>query len=147
MADEAHGSLEDAAHVRAVLARELETISHYEAMARTASGAEVRDFLLHLAAEEKEHVAEAMAVLTRLDQVQAGHLSRPVPRKHFENPPAPAGRPPSSKLPAATVSRPARDVHDPRLAADPHLVMYSQPAPTEHASELLTVGHLKGQPL
>ncbi len=149
---------EDAARVRAVLSRELETISHYETMARAAAAPEVRDFLLHLAAEEKEHVAEAVAVLGRLDAVQAGHLARPPTPEHFENPPPPAGKPPAPRsAQAASVSRlllplPG-DTHDPHLAANPRLVMYSQPAPqaqqaqqaqVEQAADRLTVGHLKG---
>lgn len=62
--------------VRQVLARELETINSYEQAARQAESELVRSFLLHLAEEEKEHVAEAMELLQRLDPAQRGHAAR-----------------------------------------------------------------------
>lgn len=147
MAEDTRASLEDAARVRAVLSRELETISHYESMARSATTAEVRDFLLHLAQEEKEHVAEGIAVLSRLDSIQAAHLGKPIPPQHFA--PAAATVPAGAHLPGATVSRPPRDTHDPRLDADPRLAIYTLPAPPVpqgRADAPLTVGHLKGAP-
>lgn len=60
----------DLALVRAVLARELETINEYEAFAQRAGDPTIRAFFLHLAKEEKEHVAEAMHLIHRLDADQ-----------------------------------------------------------------------------
>ncbi len=61
------GASPDTALVRRVLARELDTINEYEAMAQSAEDPTVRAFLLHLAQEEKEHVAEAMALIRARD--------------------------------------------------------------------------------
>lgn len=63
--------MDDLARLRLVLARELETINEYEAHARAASDEKMRAFFMHLADEEKEHVAEAMALIHELDAVQA----------------------------------------------------------------------------
>ena len=63
--------LDDLARLRLVLARELETINEYEAHARAASSEKMCAFFTHLADEEKEHVAEAMALIHELDAVQA----------------------------------------------------------------------------
>src|SRR5687768_14514460 len=90
--------LGDAARVRLVLARELETISSYETLAHQAASPHVRAFLLHLVAEEKEHVAEAMAVLGDLDPDQASHLKRPIALTHFHRP---ASEPPLPGQPAS----------------------------------------------
>lgn len=68
---------DDAARVRSVLARELDTISAYERAARETASPEVRAFLLHLAREEKEHVAEAVALLRRLDPEQEAEFLAP----------------------------------------------------------------------
>ncbi len=61
------GPAPDTALVRRVLARELDTINEYEAMAESAADPTIRAFLLHLAQEEKEHVAEAMALIRARD--------------------------------------------------------------------------------
>ena len=61
------GPAPDTALVRRVLARELDTINEYEAMAESAQDPTIRAFLLHLAQEEKEHVAEAMALIRARD--------------------------------------------------------------------------------
>ena len=63
--------MDDLARLRLVLARELETINEYEAHGREASTEKMRAFFKHLADEEKEHVAEAMALIHELDEVQA----------------------------------------------------------------------------
>lgn len=60
--------------LRAVLARELETINEYEIMAEQAEDALIRDFFLHLAKEEKEHVGEAMALINERDSDQRREL-------------------------------------------------------------------------
>ncbi len=74
---------DDLARVRAVLARELETINEYEAAARAAASPEVRAFLLHLAEEEKEHVAEATALVRRLDAGQERFFAVERGPEHF----------------------------------------------------------------
>src|SRR3954469_23651665 len=84
----------DVQRVRQVLARELETISHYESLAAAAERPELRAFFLHLAEEEKEHVAEATQLLRRLDSGQELQFQKPFALSHFEpgaRPPAPAG--------------------------------------------------------
>jgi len=64
------GGGEDLALLRSVLARELETINEYERYARLAKRGTLRAFFSHLALEEKEHVAEAMALIQQLDAGQ-----------------------------------------------------------------------------
>jgi phytoene/squalene synthetase len=92
---------DDAARVRSVLARELDTISEYEAAAREAGSEEIRAFLRHLAREEKEHVAEATALLRRLDADQAAKFAEPDGSlAHFRGEPRRAGPPPAGPAPA-----------------------------------------------
>ena len=83
--------------VRQVLSRELETINSYEQAARQATHELVRSFFLHLAEEEKEHVAEAMELLQQLDPAQRAHVaSADVGMAHFTGAPkAAAGAPPA----------------------------------------------------
>ncbi|HVE84413.1 MAG TPA: ferritin family protein [Myxococcales bacterium] len=115
----------DAQRVRQVLARELETVSAYEALAAEAERPELRAFFLHLAEEEKEHVAEATLVLRRLDAGQEAQFQKPFPATHFQ-PPAEAPKSP-----------PPRPISDARQA------LYGAPAPpSPHGS--LTVGSLRG---
>jgi hypothetical protein len=76
--------------VREVLAREIETINFYQTLGARANSDEVRDSLSHITDEEKEHVAEALALIKVMDPVQArfletGHLPR-----HDKAAPAPA---------------------------------------------------------
>lgn len=61
--------------LRATLARELDTINEYERMVHQAGSAEVKRLLAHLRDEEKEHVAECMEYIRRLDAVQDGLFS------------------------------------------------------------------------
>src|SRR5262245_23124763 len=117
----------DVQRVRQVLARELETISHYEALAAAAERPELRAFFLHLAEEEKEHVAEATAVLRRLDAGQDGQFQKPFPASHFAGPSAPATEAP----PAAPLSDPRKALH----------AATSPPAPH---GDTFTVGTLRG---
>lgn len=56
--------------LREVVARELETISQYEAASMEASDEKLRLFFSHLAKEEKEHVSEAVALLHEFDEAQ-----------------------------------------------------------------------------
>jgi EncFtn-like ferroxidase len=114
----------DAQRVRQVLARELETISHYEALAAAAERPELRAFFLHLAEEEKEHVAEATAVLRRLDAGQELQFQKPFPASHFTG--------------AAAEAPPGPPLTDPRQALG---AATSPPAPS---GESFTVGSLRG---
>ena len=63
-------ALKDVARVRRALARELETINEYEELAAESTHPTVRAFFSHLASEEKEHVAEAMALIHAFDSDQ-----------------------------------------------------------------------------
>ncbi|HYO74006.1 MAG TPA: ferritin [Archangium sp.] len=154
----------DVALVRQVLARELETINEYEAHARAASTPELRDFFLHLAAEEKEHVAEAVHMLRLLDAGQEAHFSKPVTTGHFQGAiegrpspaparapaPAPAVAAPSPEAPSEPVSRgPARggrngQAEPPPGLVQPERVLYGVPAPPPSpGAQPLTVGSLR----
>lgn len=115
----------DAQRVRQVLARELETISHYEALAAAAERPELRAFFLHLAEEEKEHVAEATAVLRRLDQGQELQFHKPFPASHFAGPAA-AEAPPGSPL------------------TDPRKALGAATSPPAPYGDTFTVGSLRG---
>lgn len=78
--------------LRAVLARELETINEYEVMAEQAEDPHIREFFLHLAKEEKEHVGEAMALINERDVDQKRELDEADTRfEHFRGAPAAAG--------------------------------------------------------
>lgn len=153
----------DVALVRRVLARELETINEYEAHARAASTPELRDFFLHLAAEEKEHVAEAVHMLRLLDAGQEAHFTKPVTAAHFQGAidgrpsPAPARAPaaPAPSAPAAP-AEPARPAGPPARGArngtaaetpsllPPERVVYGVPAPPPSpGAQPLTVGSLR----
>ncbi|HYV45505.1 MAG TPA: ferritin family protein [Myxococcaceae bacterium] len=112
----------DVQRVRQVLARELETISHYESLAAAAERPELRAFFLHLAEEEKEHVAEATTLLRRLDAGQELQFGKPFPASHFEAPEAP---------PAAPLTDPRKALH----------ATTSPPAPH---GDTFTVGSLRG---
>lgn len=117
----------DLALVRAVLARELETINEYEAFAKRAADPTIRAFFLHLAKEEKEHVSEAMHLIHRLDADQENEWHRADVRpEHFADGVA-GGSASSEGTSGRTSSR------EPRPAATaPHLL------------QRFTVGSLKG---
>jgi hypothetical protein len=147
----------DVALVRRVLARELETINDYEASARAASSPELRDFFLHLAAEEKEHVAEAIHMLRLLDAGQEAHFSKPVVEGHFQGalqgrpspapaPSAPTAAPPPEPAPSAPSPRSGRGgaQEPPPSLLPPQRVMYGVPAPPPSpGTQPLTVGSLR----
>jgi rubrerythrin len=57
--------------LRAVMARELETINEYELYADATEDPEIRTLFQHLADEEKEHVTEVYEVLKQRDAAQA----------------------------------------------------------------------------
>ena len=144
----------DVALVRRVLARELETINEYEASARASSSPELRDFFLHLAAEEKEHVAEAVHMLRLLDAGQEAHFTKPVAAGHFQGaisgqpqPPAapPAAPPPAAPPQATPPARNGRPASEPPPAlVPPERVLYGVPAPPPSpGAQPLTVGSLR----
>lgn len=64
--------------LRSTLARELETINEYERAVSQASSPEVKALLAHLRDEEKEHVAECMEYIRRLDSEQDAYFRRDV---------------------------------------------------------------------
>ena len=82
--------------VRVALMRELETINHYQELHDLADDPEVRELLLHLMDEEKEHVAELTTILRRIDERQDSHFRS----GHAERieaggaPPSPGEKPP-----------------------------------------------------
>jgi rubrerythrin len=57
------------------LARELATINNYQTLRDKAHDQSVADFLDHIIDEEKEHVAEALELIKRLDPKQAARLA------------------------------------------------------------------------
>lgn len=60
--------------VRLALVRELETINHYAELAEMADEPSVKQLMLHLMDEEKEHVAELTETLRRFDPRQDVHF-------------------------------------------------------------------------
>jgi hypothetical protein len=152
--------LTDVARIRQVLARELETINEYEAFAAASEDPEVRAFFLHLAAEEKEHVAEATQMLRMLDAGQDAHFLAPTAPGHFQQAlagkqPAPKAAPPAPKpAPLAPPPGPApspapannngrRALIEPPSPIDPERVLYGVPAPPSQGAQPLTVGSLR----
>ena len=86
--------------IRLALIRELETINHYQELHDLADDADVKQLMLHLMDEEKEHVAELTEILRRLDPeqnryfeeghaVEIGSGGVPVQGQRFEAPAAP----------------------------------------------------------
>lgn len=163
MADTPSVPNKDVARIRQVLARELETISEYEELARAAESADVRAFFLHLAEEEKEHVAEAVYLLGRFDSGQAAQYAKDFSGSHFlggAKPPsdlaAPGGSVDSAQAASAGTSTSggftvsgseSKDGYLPpghHLPADPHRVIHALPAPPSPRAGVLTVGPLKG---
>jgi hypothetical protein len=139
--------LSDVARIRRVLARELETINEYEAFAQLSTSPEVRAFFAHLAAEEKEHVAEATQMLRMLDAAQDSHFTQPIAPGHFQKA---AGAPAASPSPAAPPSAPSgpsggRPVVEPVSLLPPNRLMYGLSAPPSKAAYPLTVGSLRRQ--
>lgn len=151
----------DVARIRQVLARELETISEYEELARAAESQDVRAFFLHLAEEEKEHVAEAVYLLGRMDPGQKTQNTKDFSQAHFLGGP---GTPPSAPAVAAPVPSPSlptnglpagltvsgtesKDGYLPeehKLPSDPRKLIHALPAPPSARAGSLTVGPLKG---
>jgi hypothetical protein len=140
--------LSDVARIRRVLARELETINEYEAFAQASSNPEVRAFFAHLAAEEKEHVAEATQMLRLLDSAQDTHFANPIAPGHFQKaigaPPAPPPGQPSAPAPTSPGNE-ARGASaaEPVSTLPPHRVIYGLNAPPSQNAYPLTVGSLR----
>ncbi|MNK49212.1 hypothetical protein D3C87_680550 [compost metagenome] len=95
--------------IRLALIRELETINHYQELHDLADDSSVKQLMLHLMDEEKEHVAELTEILRRIDAeqnryfeeghaVEIGSGGVPVQGQRFEGP----------SLPAASLSHPSR---------------------------------------
>lgn len=61
--------------IRLALVRELETINHYAELADLSDEPVVKQLMLHLMDEEKEHVAELTATLRRFDPRQDVHFA------------------------------------------------------------------------
>jgi hypothetical protein len=129
----------DRARVRLVLMRELETINTYEEMAQRAEDSVVKNFFLHLALEEKEHVAEAVQMLQVLDGDQNKHFDREFEAGHFGEsaPAAEHAAPTKSQLMAPAENDELLDLHP----IEPHRVIRAVPAPPGGGS--YTVGSLK----
>jgi len=146
----------DMARVRLVLMRELETISVYEALAREADSPEAKAFFEHLALEEKEHVAEAIWLLRKLDPAQDADFGKEYSEAHFRGQPhAPSGGPsaaPNVELapPEATRSSDA-DLRakapyipaEHRIPSEPQHTVHALPAPPSILAGGFTVGPLK----
>ena len=153
MAGTPDSDLDDVARIRRVLARELETINEYEAFARASSSPEVRAFFLHLAAEEKEHVSEAVHMLRLLDNGQDAHFTQPFVAGHFEAaagagapvaPAAPAHAATPAPPPVVINGRNGRLASEPPSTLPPQRLMYGLPAPPPSVeSHPLTVGSLR----
>jgi hypothetical protein len=151
MAGTPDSDLDDVARIRRVLARELETINEYEAFARASSSPEVRAFFLHLAAEEKEHVSEAVHMLRMMDAGQDTHFAAPFVPGHFQAaqqgrapaaPPAPEPPPAAPPVVSFRNGRPA--AAEPPTQLPPQRLMYGLPAPPPAVeSHPLTVGSLR----
>lgn len=136
--------LTDVARIRLVLARELETINEYEAYAAAASHPEVRAFFLHLAAEEKEHVAEATHMLRMLDAGQDAHFQEPPAPDHFQKAVTPRAPQPSEPAPSVSPTQNGRrTLSEPLSPLAPERVVYGVPAPPTTGAAPLTVGSLR----
>ncbi|HLT31918.1 MAG TPA: ferritin [Myxococcaceae bacterium] len=151
----------DMERVRYVLARELETISEYEQLARESDDPLVRDFLAHLAAEEKEHVTEAVLLLRHLDPTQNAYFEKDIQIAHFSahgsekaEAPAKGSHAPAPPSAAGSTGKGLEDAAstftvggpNPELPTSPHdagAALRSVPAaPSGHALPL-TVGSLR----
>ncbi len=102
--------IDDASILRDILARECDTVNEYVRLAEKATREDVRDLVLHLAKEEKEHIAECARLLAHLDDEYLEYLKKPLShaigdsappaQDLFEDStetPAPAAPPPQGK--------------------------------------------------
>ena len=145
----------DIARVREVLIRELETINRYEELARASESPEIRAFFLHLAEEEKEHVAEATMLVRKLDPGQEAQFAKDFTQAHFAGG-TPTSAPAAQAQPTLAVNRgpdvaaarpnrssPSNPFADLRVPTDPRAVVHAIPAFPTAAAGALTVGQLK----
>ena len=123
----------DVSLVRLTLMRELETINAYEEFATQATSEDVKIFLTHLANDEKEHVAEATALLRALDGIQDEIFKQDVSVAHMK------GGTPHTPLITVAAAPPK-----PLPLASPPAPRPGMSAPTLSAT--FTVGSLKGRP-
>ena len=135
---------ETLSRLRDVLARELETISIYEAHAEAETDPEMKTLLQHLADEEKEHVTEVYEALLGRDAAQkkwaeSGLHAQAIREGRFSE--ATAGSP--SQAAASPPSVPAAPAP---AMAPASAAIRSSPAAQAVASSLRTVGSLHGQP-
>lgn len=133
----------DIARIRQVLARELETINEYEQLARDSESEEARNFFLHLALEEKEHVAEATWLLAKLDPEQMAQYEKDFSKGHLEPTAAPAkpATAPAQRPPQPDMAAYLPETH--KLPGEPARVIHALPAPPSPSSGHFTVGPLK----
>lgn len=136
---------DDVSRVRLVLMRELETINDYEELARQAESPDVRAFFLHLAQEEKEHVAEATFLIRKLDAGQEQQFQKDFQGgAHFGGASGARAAPGGAAAPAASVSQPAPPTFElGAIPADPRSVLHAIPAAPSANASPLTVGSLK----
>jgi hypothetical protein len=66
---------EDVVLLRDILVRELDTINFYKGLPSRARRPDVAAFIAHITDEEKEHVAEAMNFINKLDAAQAARFT------------------------------------------------------------------------
>jgi hypothetical protein len=136
---------ETLSRLRDVLARELETISIYEAHAEAETDPEMKTLFQHLADEEKEHVTEVYEALLGRDAAQkkwaeSGLHAQAIREGRFSE--ATAGSPSQG---VATSSPSGPTAPAPAVAAASAAIR-SSPAPQAVISSLRTVGSLHGQP-
>jgi rubrerythrin len=103
--------------LRTLMARELETINHYRALAALSEEGDAREFFLHIIEEEKIHVVDVLRAITLLDADQESLLSAGYAAGH-----APGEIPTAAARPAPV----------------------PKPEPTQARAAGLTVGSLKG---
>ena len=111
------GTTRDADLIREVLARESETVTRYLHLAAQAEDPVTRDLILHLAKEEKEHIAECAKYLTLLDGAYRRYFERDLSTflDHATGGRAPAGAPAAAR---AAVATPEKTTDDAGVASD-----------------------------
>lgn len=100
---------QDASILRDIIARECDTVNEYEALAERAASESVRQLVLHLAAEEKEHIAECTRLLAQVDPLFAELMSKPLTHALGDlapAPPPPVAPPVTPPSPAAALPPP-----------------------------------------
>lgn len=135
--------------LRDVLARELETISQYEAHAAAETDPEARALFQHLADEEKEHVSEVYEALLTKDAVQqrwasSGEHAQAIREHRFEDVASTGGAHP---VPPAIAPASAAPVAEPISAPVMPVAVVPPPAPRlPEGGVHLPVRHEPGKP-